>query len=95
MHARAHATGGGCSWGPARCGAGPARHAAGRWPPTQRANWREPRACCVRYVCWAQGVSGASNYFLDVLDAPGGQVAARVWVLDASGKGCGAEKKGW
>lgn len=35
-----------------------------------------------------QGLTGAANYWLDVYDAAGEEVAARVWVLDSGNMVC-------
>lgn len=40
-------------------------------------------------------ITGASNYWLDVLNSTGDAVAARVWVLDSGSKGCEGVRHSW
>lgn len=40
-------------------------------------------------------LTGAGNYYLDVCDAQGQQVAARIWMLDSGNRGCGRLAWGW
>ncbi len=42
-----------------------------------------------------EGVTGASNYYLDIYDARGEEVAARVWLLDSMDRGCERTTAGW
>ena len=40
-------------------------------------------------------ITGAGNYYLDVYDADGKDVKARIWVLDSMERGCGPVTVGW
>ncbi|GAB4822377.1 hypothetical protein N2152v2_009423 [Parachlorella kessleri] len=42
-----------------------------------------------------QNISHASNYYLDIFDAAGEEVAARIWMLDSGDLGCGNVSQGW
>jgi pre-mRNA-splicing factor SYF1 len=40
-------------------------------------------------------LTGAGNYWLDVYDAAGSRVAARIWMLDSGNRGCDELPDGW
>lgn len=40
-------------------------------------------------------LTGAGNYYLDVLSSDGEQVAARLWMLDSNNRGCEHVRHGW
>lgn len=42
-----------------------------------------------------EGLAGASNYWIDVLDEQGQAAAARIWMLDSQSRGCGSVWRGW
>jgi pre-mRNA-splicing factor SYF1 len=40
-------------------------------------------------------ITGAGNYYIDVYDSTGTQVAARIWMLDSGNRGCERLAWGW
>lgn len=42
-----------------------------------------------------EGITGASNYWLDILEPSGAAVAARIWMLDSGNRGCADSPRSW
>lgn len=77
------------------------RTEASRQPATARTDGCEPLSALEQprpppcHAAPRRYLFGSGNYYLDVLNATGQGVAARLWFLDSGSLGCEALRDGW